>query len=292
MMGPEQAWAFDLDGFVVLPGLQSASAAATAACTAADGATLAGHPGLLAAIAGLAGGAMRLHHRAAYDGDPITMQDFHPIEHVLDRPPRRLPVAKPAEWATDTSVDERRRLGYDTLSRPDCVCVWGLRAVWALGTADSSVAVCPCTHKSNVQQPPTVARAEVLGAVERVALRPGDCLLAAATTLVAAAQGELLECVFADNSRSPQLAVSPFGSPAWHRGLTPAQMALVVPTRGLGHDGEPLRRADQLHHSLFAQNDRPDAPDRDEIWFWDTRGCEITGPPAAHPSCPLTSPLH
>ena len=49
-----------------------------------------------------------------------------------------------------------------------------------------------------------MARAEELGATERVQLGAGDCLLAVATTLVAAAPGSSLqEYIFCDDSRYP-----------------------------------------------------------------------------------------
>jgi ectoine hydroxylase-related dioxygenase (phytanoyl-CoA dioxygenase family) len=275
----EQRWAFDLDGYVVLPALLSPQQASDAATAAAAATTLADTPALLAAIRGLAGGEMPLHHRAAYDGTPSQMQEHHPIEHMLDRPPRRLlPPSSPAEqeWATDSSIDGRRRLGYDMLSRPDCVCIWGLRAVWALGASDSVLVVSPCTHKSNVHPPPTVVRAAAMGATLEIKLQPGDCLLAVATTLVAAgpAAGELLECMFVDSTRTsaPRRPLASAVDTAWHEALTPAQLRLIAPTRGLGHDGQPLSEDEQLYHSVLTKNTRPDAPDHDEVWFWDTRG--------------------
>jgi hypothetical protein len=212
----EQKWAFELEGYVLLPGLLAAPSAAAPA----------EHPGLLAAIEQLAGGAVgaRSHRRFVLPlihfisdllthsvplflnrqcdrivgevplwgraGPPLPsglasgeLQDFHAIRFQPDRPPRSLPAGE-GRWANDLTVDEQRRLGYDTASRPDRACVWGLRALWAAGGGDGCVLVCPASHKSNVRPPPSMARAEELGATERVALRPGDCLLAVATTLV------------------------------------------------------------------------------------------------------------
>ena len=171
-------------------------------------------------------------------------------------------------------MDEQRRLGYDTTSRPERVCVWGLRALWAVG--DSCVVVCPASHKANVQPPPSMARAEELGATERVQLRAGDCLLAVATTLVGAAPGSSLqECIFCDDSRYPGGAFGhgATGVDSWLDELTPARRALVAgPPRGLGHDGQPLSNEQQLAPSLLDVNTRPDAPNHEEVWFWDLRG--------------------
>ena len=194
---------------------------------------------------------------------------------MLDRRPRRL--TEEGQWANDLTVDEQRRLGYDMTSRPDQVCVWGLRALWAVG--DSSVVVCPASHKSNVQPPPSMARAEELGATLRVQLNAGDCLLAVATTLVGAATagGSLQECIFCDDSRYPGRPDADGGGASavasWLDELTPERRVLVAgPPRGVGHDGEPLSNEQQLAPSLLGVNKRPDAPNHEEVWFWDLRG--------------------
>ena len=272
LMTEEQRWAFELDGYILLPSLLGAPAAAHATPAA-----LAEHPDLLAAIDQLAGGELPLWYRAAYDGTEGKEQEFHTTKFELDRPSRRL--TEEGQWANDLTVDEQRRLGYDTTSRPDQVCVWGLRALWAVG--DSCVVVCPASHKANVQPPPSMARAEELGATERVQLRAGDCLLAVATTLVGAAApgGSLQECIFCDDSRYPGRAAADADGPrapgvdSWLDELTPARRALVAgPPRGLGHDGQPLSNEQQLAPSLLGVNARPDAPDHEEVWFWDLRG--------------------
>ncbi|MDP7634369.1 MAG: hypothetical protein QF402_15605, partial [Candidatus Latescibacteria bacterium] len=125
-MNEEQKWAFELDGYILLKGLLGAQAAANA-----TPATLAENPDLLAAIDQLAGGQLPLWYRAAYDGTEGKDQEFHTTQFVLDRPSRRL--TEEGQWANDLTVDELRRLGYDTTSRPDQVCVCGLRALWAVG---------------------------------------------------------------------------------------------------------------------------------------------------------------
>ena len=135
--------------------------------------------------------------RAAHDGTEGKEQAFHAIQFALDWPPCRL--IREGQWANDLTVDEQRRLGYDIASRPDRAFVWGLRALWAV--EDSCPVVCPASHKANVHPPPSMSRAEELGATERVQLRAGDCLLAVATTLVGAEPGSALEeCIFCDKS--------------------------------------------------------------------------------------------
>ena len=269
LMNEEQKGAFELDGYILHKGRLGAQAAANATPAA-----LAENPNLLAAIDQLAGGQLPLWYRAAYDGTQGKDQEFHTTQFVLDRPSRRL--TEEGQWANDLTVDELRRLGYDTTSRPDQVCVWGLRALWAVD--DSCVVVCPASHKANVQPPPSMARAEELGATERVQLSAGDCLLAVATTLLGAAApaGSLQECVFCDTSRYP-------GKPdadgprvpeaSWLDELTLDRRALVAgPPRGFGHDGQPLTNEQQLEPSLLSVNVRPDAPIHEEVWFWDIRG--------------------
>ena len=170
-------------------------------------------------------------------------------------------------------------------SRPDRVCVWGLRALWVAGCDNGCVLVCPASHKSNVQPPPSMARAEELGATERVVLCPGDCLLAVATTLVGTSAdsgaGAVMEHVFCDDSRYPGDAAAAAGTDSgaaavgtgWLDELTPARRALVAgPTRGRGHDGEPLSNDQQLGPSLLTANTQPGAPNHEEVWFWDLRG--------------------
>jgi hypothetical protein len=266
-MGEEQMWAFELDGYILLPNLLGAAAAAHATPTA-----LAEHAGLLAAIDQLAGGQVPLWYRAAYDGTEGKEQAFHTIQFALDRPPGRL--TKEGQWANDLTVDEQRRLGYDTTSRPDRAYVWGLRALWAVD--DSCVVVCPASHKANVHPPPSMSRAEELEATERVQLSAGDCLLAVATTLVGAVPGSALqECIFCDNTRFPGGASghSTKRANSWIDELTPERRALVAgPPRGFGHDGQLLSNEQQLAPSLLSINGRPDAPDREEVWFWDLRG--------------------
>ena len=44
------------------------------------------------------------------------------------------------------------------------------------------------------------------------------------------------------------------------------------PPRGLGHDGQRLSNEQQLAPSLLDVNTRPDAPNHEEVWFWDLRG--------------------
>ena len=258
----EQRWAFDLDGYVCYRAPLLADPAA------ADPDALAADPAILAAIRGLAGGEMVLHHRAAYDGTPGALQETHPIAHVLDREPRW--VEPGPDWLTDSSVDERHRLGYDWLSRPDCVCVWGVRVITA--PEGGSLTVCACSHKSNVFPPPSMARAEELGATLRVDLAPGDFLLAAAGTLVGVREGRVLELLYADDSRYPAAQRLDSEFPEWHDELTPRQRALMAPTRGMDLDGHALTDDERLAPSLLAANTDPDAPDREEVWFWDLRG--------------------
>ena len=59
-MSEEQRWAFELDGYILLPNLIGAATAACATSTA-----LSEHAGLLAAIDQLAGGQVPLCARAA-----------------------------------------------------------------------------------------------------------------------------------------------------------------------------------------------------------------------------------
>ena len=271
----EQRWAFDLDGYVVYPGLllsDSDPATVSPVDQLLNPEAITDHPPLLAAIRGLAGHEVPLYHRAAYDGTVGALQSSHTITYELDRAPRWLEPSD--EWATDNSIDERHRLGYDCISRPDVVCVWGLRVVCAVGdVSNTSLCVCPASHKSNVLPPPAMQRAEALGATLNVRLQPGDCMIAAATTLVGVTEGRLLELVFADDSRYPQLSSSvTTPEPEWHEELTQHQRNLLSGTRGLAYDGHSLTEEERSQPSLLALNIAPGAPAREEVWFWDLRG--------------------
>ena len=89
-----------------------------------------------------------------------------------------------------------QRLEYNTADRPPndehVASVLGLRLIYctppktgarAIATS-RRLLVAPASHKG-LLPPPTPAKAVAMGAVEEVELLPGDCLLAAATTLVA-----------------------------------------------------------------------------------------------------------
>jgi hypothetical protein len=260
----ESRFAFDLDGYVVYSNLLPPGTTAAELCDAGSAASAA----VQAVIRGHAGGSASLSHRAAYDGGP-GLQPAHSIVHVLDREPRWVEPSSSGRWATDSGVDAQLRLGYDCLSRPDRVCCWGVRVVCALESEGVGVlTACPASHKSNVHPPPSTERADALGATERLRLEPGDCAIAAATTLVAGSEGRLLELLFADTGRYPQLGAAAAATPPeWHRELTPRQQAMLAPTYGIDpRTGERLTDAQQLAHSLLAPNPDPGAPSREEVW--------------------------
>ena len=262
----ESRWAFDLDGYVLFPKLLAP--ATTTAELRDEGSTA--FATVQAAIRGHAGGQAHLNHRAAYDGGP-GLQPAHSVAHVLDRDPQWIEPASSAEWVTDSSVDAQLRLGYDCLSRPDRVCCWGVRVVCALESEGTGVLVtCPASHKSNVHPPPSTQRAAELGATERIRLEPGDCVIAAATTLVAGASesdGRLFELLFVDAGRYPRLASTTPAPPEWHRELTPRQQALLAPSLGIdARTGELLTDTQRLAPSLLTVNLGPDSPSREEVW--------------------------
>lgn len=262
----ESRWAFDLDGYILWPQLL---ASGTTAAELRDEGSLA-FSTVQAVIRGHAGGQAALNHRAAYDGGP-GLQPAHTIAHVLDREPQWIKPSCNQAWITDSSVDAQLRLGYDCLSRPDRVCCWGVRVVCALESEGPGVlTTCPASHKSNILPPPSIERADELGATEKVCLQPGDCVLAAATTLVACApesEGYLLELLFADAGRYPKLTATSLKSPEWHRELTPRQRALLNPTLGIDpRSGERLTDEQQLSSSLLTVNSSLDCPSREEVW--------------------------
>ncbi len=262
----ESRWAFDLDGYIVWPKLLAPS---TTAAELRDEGSIA-FSTLQAVIRGHAGGQAQLNHRAAYDGGP-GLQPTHSIVHVLDCEPQWIEPSSSGQWVTDTSVDAQLRLGYDCLSRPDRACCWGVRVVCALQSEGTGVLItCPSSHKSNVHPPPLTERADELGATERVHLEPGDCVIAAATTLVAGAPESdvrLLELLFADTGRYPRLAATIPTVPDWHHELTPRQQALLAPTLGIdSRTGEALTDTQRLAPSLLTVNASADSPVREEVW--------------------------
>ena len=97
-----------------------------------------------------------------------------------------------------------------------------------------------------------------------------------ATTLVGADPGSALEeCIFCHSTRFPGKTSghSATGANSWTDELTPERRALVAGSpRGFGHDGQLLSNEQQLAPSLLSINGQPDAPEREEVWFWDLRG--------------------
>eukprot|EP01045_Picozoa_sp_COSAG04_P005931 COSAG04_NODE_283_length_18154_cov_432.957020_9_plen_250_part_00 len=193
-------WAFDLDGYTVL----RQAAAFDTHPTEAEALALAERPpeAVAACIALVCGSSADIHGQAStgpewdgWDGQHETM----PIDYVLDSPPVLLGGAgglgSGGGWLTETAdLLEMQRLEYNTADRPPnddhVASVLGLRLIYCTPPKTGAraisrrVVVAPASHKG-LLPPPTPAKAVAMGAVEEVELMPGDCLLAAATTLVA-----------------------------------------------------------------------------------------------------------
>jgi hypothetical protein len=284
-----QRWAFDLDGFVVLSRAAAAAGAVYSAVTAdspeqlptpanhsaeAAAALLQKRPDVAAAIVALCGSESDIHSMAengpawGWDGQ----QESQPIEYVLDCPPAFVEarINSSSGWLTDTAPEERRRLGYDTTGRTPTsdriASVWGLRLLCCTDGQPRTVLIAPASHKSNLPPPP-LAVARPMGALTAVTLLPGDCLLAAATTLVGLDQDDsgsgasrLLHLVLAERQCAARPAPSSPSPKALPPELTDAQRELMTP---------PSLRADPPSSTMTSDDCREVDP---ELWFWDNFG--------------------
>jgi hypothetical protein len=172
-MGPpsEDAWTLDTTGFLHLPATLTADVVAAAAglpCPILAAAPLRAHPTLLRCIPEVAGGE--------------TL-------YRLDHPARLLPGGGGggSQWLNSDKVEDVKRLGYDIVVAAGgsgrTVSARGLRVLWVLDDCDKLGAVTG-SHKSSLP-PPTPAVAAEMKALVPLALRAGDLLVAAATTLLA-----------------------------------------------------------------------------------------------------------
>ena len=304
-------WAFDLDGFIIVRGAldcgcQHGHTAANEErllqqCTEHDELP----PPVTETIKLLCGTQTEIHGGSSGEpvlagtaANPMGLQREHdPVAFVTDRPPALLVPrdgAGDGGWETDTAPDELRRLEYDINSRPldqtgqFVATVWGLRLVYCVCGSDSNILlVAPASHKSETPPPPMKV-ATAMGGTISVTLAPGDCVLAAATTLIGVAphQGpsKLLQHVLVQqdivgepprgiwrDSRTKHAssggivsACSPRPvAPKWHSELSEAQQALLTPMRNTVPSSAETR-ADAKHLAKLHK--------ADELWFWDTFG--------------------
>eukprot|EP01043_Picozoa_sp_COSAG02_P007208 COSAG02_NODE_213_length_28704_cov_69.390177_3_plen_384_part_00 len=281
-------WAWDLDGYTVI---RQAAAFVSGPPTQGQAVDLAEHPPAAVAerIALLCGAAADIHGQAStgpewngWDGQDETM----PIEYVLDSPPSYLCRGGDggAKWVGEI-VDpvERRRLEYNIEDRPPnndhVASVLGLRLVYctpppditggseAAGAQSRKVLVAPASHKGQMSAP-TPDTALAMGALVQVELCPGDCLLSAATTLVA-----LPPCEPEDDERAAGLlhimqAEASVANPNWSEAEVqtpgeggPAHSPAIDQTSGI----------DSLSNSSAVTGDGA-CVDPAELWFWDTLG--------------------
>ena len=268
-------WAFDIDGYTVLP---SAAPSLLLDDLVAAGDLLRQAPAVVACIdticgtqAEIHGGAETLESSFGWDGQ----KEATPLEYVPDSPAALL--SEPGGgWLTDCRPEERRRLGYDTESRPpspgQAAAVWGLRIICCVGSAPRTLSLVSASHKSALP-PPSVTVADGMGAIQRVTIMPGDCLVAAATTLVALpggdeGDGQLLQIILAEQTCARK-ELPPPGS-AWKqpdRALPPelSEKQLELMT------APALRTTPIPPPSSQPEEDEVDP----ELWFWDTFGVRL-----------------
>jgi hypothetical protein len=173
-------------------------------------------------------------------------------------------------WLTNTTPEERWRLGFDTTGRTPTsdriAAVWGLRRLGCTDGQPRTVLIAPASHKNNLPPPP-LAVARTMGALAAVTLLPGDCLLAAATTLIGLDPGDsgsgasrLLHLVLAESQCTRPPPSSQSSPKALPPELTDAQRELMTP---------PSLRAYPPPCTMT----RDDCPEVDpELWFWDNFG--------------------
>ena len=279
----EDEWAFDLSGWVVLRGLLHADAAAACRAAALEQPTdlleqppiaaLATHAGLRDAIAQLLGVSTPLLGHAA---------SSEPIEFRLDSPPELL---APTDACLPATLDrgERRRLEYDTDSRPDVANVRGLRVLWILEPT-SDVALVAASHKTHDGfRPPSLLRMEEMGATSRPALAAGDVVLCAATTLVGrlrtsdSAAAAVVQMTLADaNLCAPALGYveRPAAQvPSYFHELSEAQQRVLGPREGM--PGGPVATDGKDVFAVPADSDAQEPAStllEEELYMWHTQG--------------------
>eukprot|EP01045_Picozoa_sp_COSAG04_P014777 COSAG04_NODE_1124_length_8149_cov_4.403700_4_plen_312_part_00 len=268
----EDAWTFDVQGWIHLP-------AALQHSEAGGGDLLLQQPRVLAKLQELAQGETR---------------------YRLDAPPREV-QGQGQGWLNSLLPSDVRRLGYDLGVYPARrALIRGFRVLLVVedeGSPVTPVALAPASHKA-VLPPPTAGVVEEMGGVARPALRAGDVLIAAATTLAAHSPrgpdgSALVEVVlrfdpFADASATLRENIEGAGGPiagakgmlpAWFEEATPEQQAVMGPgfaplrpehdrLRAVESDGESVRLApDDGEQPLLAADE-----EAIERWFFDTMG--------------------
>ena len=152
-----------------------------------------------------------------------------------------------------------------TPCRPLIQVMHGVRAVWNLRASDSVAAVVvPASHKSVVPPPPDVLTgADDMATTERVRLRPGDCLLCAATLLSGVAKepegcAGLWEAEFvaANAAATGAAAFAPESEPGWMQPLSPEQKAVVGP-----------RTIGGVHYGRGPGPQQPSSAPSEERWY-------------------------
>ena len=273
----EDAWTFDVQGWIHMPAaLEHSSDAERGGVD-----LLLQQPRVLAKLEELAQGETR---------------------YRLDAPPREL-QGQGQGWLNSLLPSDVRRLGYDLGVYPtQRALIRGFRLLLVLedgGSPVTPVALAPASHKA-VLPPPTADVVEAMGGVARPALRAGDVLIAAATTLAANhsprgpdSAARLVEVVlrfdpFADAGATLRENIEGTGGPiaggkgklpAWFEEATPEQQAVMGPgfsplrpehdrLRAVESDGESVRLApDDGEQPLLAADE-----EAIERWFFDTMG--------------------
>ena len=288
----EDAWNWNLSGFVIAPSVLSAAelreareATSLPPGALTSSALLAEHPSLASLVRRLCGDTAPVYGHANAE-ERITFR--------LDRPASLVPRS----GAQRNSAGDRHRLRYDTTARPDVAVVKGVRALWVLDDT-SEIVIAPATHKASLP-PPSLARMEELDTTVRPVLRSGDLLLLAATTIfglrppdaapAAAEAPRIVELALADK----QLAAPGLGYverpladlPDWVGDLSDAQRAAVAPGlvgaagAALSTDGttvalaEPAVDTDQAVVDAAAGTWLQHRPQHsaEELWQWDAHG--------------------
>ena len=286
----EDAWNWDLSGFVVAPSVLSETELreareATSLPGPLNADALTEHPSLMSLIRRLCGeGAPLFGHAKAEER----------IEFRLDRPARLVTRSEEQQ----SCAGDHHRLRYDTTARPDMVVVKGVRALWVLDDT-TEVVVVPATHKASLPAP-SLMRMEEMDTSSRPMLQAGDLLLLAATTLFglrppdAVVTGSeaprVVELVFADKQLSaPELGYveRPLADiPEWMHDLSDAQLAVVrpglmgMPSASLTTDGRTVELAnlavdtDQAIRDIAAGEWSHGRQQHcaEEMWQWDAQG--------------------
>lgn len=274
---PEEDYAFDVGGFLVVPGVLTA--VQVDACNKAiDAGALDGQP-----------------DRSDLPKDLACLQDHPVLGRYLDQltfdgyyVDRTVHLVDPTDSPTLSGGNEPRQSARTYHHQNEVRFAQGIIAIWALTDVeegDGGFALVPASHKSSVETPSDLLDGtDDMDLVLQLPLRAGDLLLCVESVLHGVkpwrltASRRLVALTFAAE-QAQRLDREKDPPPKWVDELTPEQRAVVAP---LGRPEAPpvlepdeascrLREPGVFHPTIYVHNPESGI-DENEFYFWDLCG--------------------